>query len=287
MPPSAPDIDWTQPATIIIAFIALVQPWAISLYRRFLSRRKLSIVTSGRLEIAYCLPFGSFLALKGAIYSERLQTLVTSMSALVANDSTGESRLLRVHLFRDAKLTFAGTTMTVSAELAKPFIVEAEEVGQYYATFIDFADFRSLEEIGRRVMPLWSQYIATRTQALTASIGIRPADAVQASLFDQRAQQLILGEHSAFLNQPDIVPIVAEIESLFHWTQGNYHVTLSLDVEGDRRTFPTSWPFEITAEDEALLRSNVSLIMRGLCGSNEPTLPRYVYPEYGRASNRH
>lgn len=275
------DTDWTSIATIIIAVIALVQPWAIAVYRRFFSRRKLTIVTSGRLEIAYCLPFGSFLALKGAIYSEHRQTLVTSMSAVVRNEDTGEDRTLRVHLFRDPKLTFTGTTITISTEVARPFVIEVEEVGQYYATFIDFGDFSSLEEIGRRISSLWNQYAATSVPALVSAIGTRPADPVQAALFEQRARKLIFEAHSDFLSQPDISPIVREVENLFSWPQGDYRVTLSLQVEGDKRTFPTSWPFHLTTGDETILRSNLPLIMRNLCGFTDLTLPLYAYPEYG------
>lgn len=272
--------DWTKPWTLIIALIALAQPWAISLYRRFFLRRDIKVIPSGRMEIGYSLPFGSHLALKGAIYSKNTPTLVKSMFADVRQESNGSVRKLRVHMFRDPELRFSGTAPQVLVEAAKPILIERDGIEQFYAVFIDYQDFAVVDSIAARIQPLWNAFRDAKLGGQFVALGQRPDNAFLAMIWDQNARNLLYSGVDDFLGQPEAIAIVAEVDALFHWRPGDYHVTLLLAVEDESRNFPTSWPITITPADEATLKSNMPIIMRNLCGLNDPTIPKFVYAQY-------
>jgi hypothetical protein len=272
------DTDWTGPWTLVIAVVALAQPWAISVYRSLFRRRRVKEIPSGRMEIGYSFPFGSNICLKGAIYSENSPSLVKSMAVEVRNIVTSSTRMLKMHLSRDPELKFSGNVLSVSAQLAEPILVEKDGVGQFYVTFIDFDDFGHLEDIGRRILPLWNAYRDANFDP--AGLGNRPTEPLLAALFDQQLQNKFRLLFNAFCATPEIIPLVSEVESLYHWPPGDYCVTLSFLIEGEKRQFPTSWPITIMDKEQMDLKTNLPLIMRNLCGFNDPTLARFVYPEY-------
>jgi hypothetical protein len=272
--------DWAKTVAIVISFVALAQPWVIALYKKYWRRRALVIVPSGRLEVAFSLPFASNLTIKGSIYSKNRASLIRTMNVSVQHEQTDYTRELKAHLLRDPKLTFGSNVMTASAEMAGAIHIDEDEIASFYITFIDYNDFNGFELTAPRTYKKWEDFMAPRLLDYIKKIGPRPTDQEKAIAYETAAQPFIETSFSEFLNTAPAQAIANELRALFHWPEGTYRMTLSCEVQDDRHRYAETWRFSMDPLQVGNLQNNVTRMMRDMCQLTTAGFAYCAYPHY-------
>jgi len=274
-------VDWTQVITAAVAVVALVQPWAFSLYQNVFNQRQIKFFKTSRPEISYDSDFGSSIALLGVIYSGNRSSLVTRMTATVTHIESQTTRNLTAHLVRSADFTVSAAGTTYSKSLASPFKIAADEMAAYNTIFVDLAAFDRLDVMWPLVSNVWRAYAEPR---VTVALGPRPM-ADQAASWSAQANELAGGDmFEKFMFSPELQPYVEQLEAEFRWPQGRYDVVVCCAIDGAGTATSPHWRFHVGSEDEARLRQNLPLIVRKMCGLGpfSETQPRY--PDYEQTS---
>src|SRR5712692_9330241 len=100
----------------VVAFAALVQPWIIGAWRRFVRRGTVDIYETGTIEVGFS-AFGPSIGLMGTLRSRDRDMFVQSATLTVVKKDTAISHKFEWILFRNPK-TVIGPAVGQSAEVA-------------------------------------------------------------------------------------------------------------------------------------------------------------------------
>lgn len=121
--------------SLIIAGIALIQPWLIATWKRFFRQGEIDIHETGGIELGYN-NFGPTIGLNGTLRAANRDQFVRSISLTITKMKDNSRHTFEWGLFRSAKLSSSGT-QEMSFELPSGFMLTTAQPHRYSIQFYD------------------------------------------------------------------------------------------------------------------------------------------------------
>ena len=137
----------------IIATIALLQPWVVALWKRFLRQGTIDIHETGTIEVGYS-SYGATIGLTGTLRAVHRDQFVRSIELTVVKGKDSSQHFFNWGLFRSGKLTI-GRESEMTVELPSGFMLTTREPGRYSTLFVDSALQAEIRPHLTRVVEAW------------------------------------------------------------------------------------------------------------------------------------
>lgn len=258
---------------LIIALVALVQPWLRALWRRFIWKPKLIPHSAGRIEIGFS-DLGPTIGLVGTLECRRRQTFVQSMEVLLIRSKDSLTHNFYWGIFRPLSL---GATQE-GLQLSSGFLARPEEPYRYNIQFWEGDLQRELRPKLEALRQAWQNRVLKRFGEDLGAVasGAAPAPA-QAEL--RRQIEELYREFS----QEDLhVRTYHALQRLCYWEPGDYTVDLRVATAHPKAVHTDSWTFTLDEEAVENLRLNIVKVIQSTC--NQPIGQySFIYLPYERS----
>jgi hypothetical protein len=248
---------WTALATIV-AFIALIQPWLLSLWRRLFKRGSIDIHPTSLIEVGYS-GFGATIGLMGTLRAVDRDMFVQWVKLILVR-SDDSVREFEWNAFRTPKIS-VGTAVGQSAEvgLQVPFslLILALQPHQFNIIFSDPELIRAAQPTIQAMHSAWIE----RTQKL--GLGLQPSQSHPNYQQNLKRWQRAFTE---FLTDITVQEALAVLNHLFYWNVGTYHLTMYVQTARPNKVYKETWSFTLTEGDVEKFKSNTYSILEELCG---------------------
>ena len=246
-----PRLDWTFDWKLIIAVIALSQPWFISIYKRLFRKARVEVFEAGSIEIGFS-SLGPTIGLNGTMTVKSNDTFVSAIKVKVVREKDGSTHDFEWALFRSNRVKYSQPS-ELEVELASGFMLMQKQAHRYN---ILFAEQVFIQEMNNALTPMVT---AWNTQAP------RPQDLQQATA-GTTIEQLRESTYKEFLKNPVSLLAYNAVDRMRYWDAGVYRLTLSVETVHPDMTFETAWKFELSATDAERLSYNSPNIVDRACG---------------------
>lgn len=257
-------LKWGVP--LIIAVVALAQPWIIGLYQRFVRRAAIDVYEAGTIEICYA-SAGTTISLQGTLRAIHTDQFIREISL----------RLVRLHDRSQHDLEWAafhpvGAQVSASAtptiEVPAGFLLT---VGSPHRFRIQFMDPVVFTEIGALLDQLRTDW----GNALLAAYG----GSITENLDPATAQSITDQAYAEFNGAPSTLNAYGELDRRCYWDAGDYSLTMTVSTARPERSFSRTWRFSIAQGDVDRLRLNRVGVLAQVAGRMTGQY-NFVYAKY-------
>lgn len=241
---------------LIVAFIALVQPWIALGWRRFFRQGSVEIYPTGLLEIGFS-SYGPTLGLRGSAHAMHQNMLIRSAEITLTRRRDQAEHILQWGVFRSPTLDPQPQTMQLCSTLS----LTRELSIPYNILFWDEGTRERMRPLIEKVSERWT------AETVRAGPLIGPA----------------LSEAYERFSHSDVhVRTFGELERICYWEPGEYVIALDVNTARPRKRFRKSWIFTLTEREVDYLRQNTVRILLNTCGQ-QITPWHFAYVKYVKA----
>jgi hypothetical protein len=257
---------WAEWASFIIAVVALLQVWAIALWKRY-RPGQLAIYESGNIELGFSV-FGPTISLRGSLRALHREVFVTSAKLRVVRLKDKAESNFSWRFFRPFSVDVSGKEDSTVDPVAGFALTPATSF-KYHIFFASDAFVAEFQPSADKVRDEWPTFFSA--DLATHSPGKTGAQLPTGSVEFEAS----LGR---YLNTAKPTALWAELNHSFFWQSGDY--LLELKVSGEKLPKPATklWRFAIAQTDSDSMRLNAIGILRALSGSSASY--NFAYPEY-------
>jgi hypothetical protein len=251
--------------------IALIQPWAIALWRKAFRPGTIDIHEAGTIEVGYS-AFGPTIGLRGTLRAVHRDQFVREIALTVVKQKDRSRHTFNWFVFRAEKLTAAGTEDS-SYEVAAGFILLTTQPYRYSILFADYATRDEMKPHIESLQAGWNSY----TRQAADTVVRRGTAASVASIGHAVAQSPdTFGE---FAKTQISVDTYGVMERRLYWEAGTYALEMNVRTTRPENNFQRRWKFHLTEADFQNLRLNAVAIMGAACSQSDPVF-NWAYPHY-------
>lgn len=253
---------------LIIALAALIQPWLISIWKKFFIKSYIDIFETGKIEIGYS-TFGPTIGLVGTLRCTNGDFFIREIQVNLIKTKDSSSHKFNWGVFRTEKLTNTGDES--SFELPYGFLLSTTLPRRYSIQFHDLQTQSELQNITNKVSEEWSSI-------LYESMKDNPEQS-----FNQTSSEAELSQFSIyqeFSKTPIHVNSYTSLDRLCYWEIGEYSIEMIVFTSNPNHNFRNKWSFSINDKDQAQLRLNVVKIMQDVCGRSSFSKYNFSYADY-------
>jgi hypothetical protein len=238
--------------SLIVAAVALVQPWVYALWKRLFRPGDIDIYPSTRIEIGYS-GLGPTIGLTGTLRAVHKDQFVESLQLVVTKLKDSSRHDFDWVVLRAGKLLSTGTS-EVSMELVSGFMLMTNQPYRYN---ILFQDGQTQTELGKYMDDVRVEWAKVQ----------KPAGSVLEDVF------------RAFGNQSTtLTDNYTAIDRQMYWEPGSYRLEIIVNTTRPEQSISEEWVFELTSADVKGLRLNPLIILREVCGLT--VTYNFAYPAY-------
>jgi hypothetical protein len=257
--------------TLIIAFLALVQPRAAAAWRRYVRPGTAEIYQTGTIEIGYS-GFGATIGLHGTFRARYRDCFIRSVRLDLVKERDRSQHRFEWALFRSYRFV-SGRQQEVAFELPAGFMLLTSQPYRYNILFTDTLlqnDIRSTLDPFREA---WNQFTLDSLPP-----GLRQPQTDPASI-QQAVGEVQRRVYPQFAQDPRHVDAFTRIDRHLYWEAGRYRLTMHVETAHPDRRFTQSWSFELTDQHVRTLRFNSIKIIQEACGQFIGQY-NFIYPPY-------
>jgi hypothetical protein len=252
--------------SLIIAAIALVQPWLIGLFKKCFKRKRVEIYEAGTVEIGAS-NFGPTVGLFGTLNAVHGDAVVQNMSVKVVRLKDKAEHDFSWAVFRSPKFVAAGPDP--SFQLCTAFVVPAASPHHFNILFWDRAIIDEAQPAVSDLMKQWSEFLQNKRQRASVD------DNVDSPEFRTNA-------YDEFAKTPGPLKTYTALQDMFYWFPGRYSLQLEVATIHPKNKFIKKWAFKLTEQDSDRLKLNIVNVLREICAV--PPFPyNFAYAKYETA----
>lgn len=225
----------------VIAILALLQPWIIKLWDRFLRKIRVKFIPTAKIKLYYNRS-GAYVYLGGVIESQNKAAVVRDMAVKVIRKQDKAELLLDWSSFVVPVFQSVGGNSVTTSEIARPFKVES---GSLYPVFVEFVSINMQENT--RLTEIYSA-IATESRTI-----MQPNYTIEAAKY-------ALANTEIYKNFRD------ELLQNFYWRADDYIIELTITYN-DTKTMQYRFKFNIDAGEATEFKKNIEKSLQ--CGLDE------------------
>jgi hypothetical protein len=243
-----------QWGALVLATIALIQPWCMQLWRSVFRQGSIDIYKTGTIEIGYS-TFGPTIGLHGTLCARDRDLFVANAKLTVLRVSDNATHHFEWAAFRPAVINLTRPIDNIA--LPAGFMLTVQRPQRFNIFFNDTGQQQEMATVIETLRAAW--WAAVRA-ALPGGLPQNPT-AVQ-----QQINQAAQAAYPAFQSAPAHVAAFTGLDQLFYWTAGQYRLALTVETVRPNRSFPKGWNFQLTAAQSQNLRLNPIKIVQDTCG---------------------
>jgi hypothetical protein len=255
--------------TLLVAMVALVQPWLIAGWKRFFRAGSVEIHQTGTVELGYS-GFGATIGLHGTLRARDRDFFVSSMSLEVVRQSDRSQHQLDWGLLRSHQVVM-GRPDEVTVELPAGFMLMASQPHRYNILFQDSGQQGEMRRALGPVIVAWKKDVE---EGLDDGSIKAPED-----------QQEVRARYESFALERVHVEGFTKVGQLTYWRPGRYGLTMTVRTARPDRAFVREWEFELGDEDAEQLGLNCVTILKQACWQNVERY-NFAYVPYEAAEGR-
>lgn len=252
---------WTQ----IIATLALIQPWLISLCKRFLKKGKIDIYPSGSIEIGFS-DFGPTIAIQGTLLATNKDVFINNIQLKIRKLKNNEEHKFDWVAFRSPQINI-GQSSPQTIEWPASFIVSASRPHRYVIVFSDIETMNEIRVLIEGCIREAQMVVQKYPHLLEATLGrVSYADALEE-----------YGKSQAYQKAYDV------ISRLLYWEKGDYELLIIVNADKPQKVFKSLYKFTLTEQDFESLRLNIIRIIDNpfrLSFRENPWIYYFAYTTY-------
>lgn len=252
--------------SLIVAAIALVQPWAIALWRKLVRPGTIDIHETGTIEIGYS-SYGPTIGLRGTLRAVHRDHFVRNIELTVIKERDGSHHSFEWLLFKAEKMTSQGKD-DISLEIAAGFMLLITQPRSYSILFVDAATRAEIKPALETLQREWTKYATAK--------GTGPAESIQVAI-----GKALVESSTAFQNfskERVATDTYSILERRLYWEPGRYFLQMRVNTTRPENTFHRNWTFELSEPDFQSLRLNAVAIISEAC--SQVTNYNFAYPAY-------
>lgn len=241
---------------LIIALVALVQPWLRVAWRHLIWKPKLIPHPAGTIELGFS-SLGPTLALLGTLECRRRQTFVRSMDILVVRLKDSSSHRFSWGIFRSLAFGTANQTF----ELSSGFLARPEEPYRYN---IQFWERTFQDEIRPKLEALrqaWQERVVQQLGDDLQTVASGSSAAPEAAELRGKFEKL----YRQFSQQGLHVSTYENLQRMCYWEPGSYRIELRVATAQPSAVHTASWELLLEEKHVRSLRSNILKILQEAC----------------------
>ncbi|WP_144410372.1 hypothetical protein [Chromobacterium vaccinii] len=256
------EINWQ----LVIAFLALAQPWLIKLFSAFFKRAKLEIYETGKIELGFS-QFGPTINLAGTLRPINRDIFVSQIQIEIIRKRDSAQHIFKWYAFKNGVIPTIDQTQQI--EIASGFHISLNSPKQYNIFFASGTFQEDTNSLTASFIKKWNEIQGNYFDSLTVEKKTIPTTtATKEGLFDN----LTKTEESRAL--------FGRLTELFFWMPSDYEVKIIINTS-ETKQIKTAWKFNITDEESQNIKGNAMAIMRGACGLGH--FHTFIYKEYSKS----
>jgi hypothetical protein len=236
--------DKLQVATVVIAAVALAQPWLYVAYRKFFRRGLIETHLTSNLDIGFT-NFGPMITVGGTFRAVNRDIFISSIGLEVTREKDSSKHEFHWIGFFPRAIPLTPTAAEQSSfEVASGFMVLQNDPRRFN---ILFADSSTKEEMDS---PLAKAY-----EALLSSKQGLGIDNLGGCLRYEpnKAMELLTKIGNEYRKHPDYVSAYSDLTKICYWQAGAYQLSMDVSTARPNHRFTTRCRFELSADDEKRL----------------------------------
>jgi len=254
--------------TLILAFLALIQPWTISLWKRYIRKGRIEIYETGNIEVGYS-SFGPTIGLIGTLRCIHRDIFINSIGLEVVRQKDGSKHMFEWGLFRDRRLTSSGGE-EASFELPSGFMLLVSAPKRYDILFFDPNSQSDMRPHINGVRDAWVKFTIASGIIKARMDTPSPVENIEA-----------LGqEFEKFQKKEEYFLKFPILERLCYWDSGRYAIRMTVRTVEQKRSYEKEWFFDLSDQDAQLLRLNVVKILMDTCERPSYYQYHFAFPKY-------
>lgn len=253
-------LDHGATLTATAAWIALVQPWCLVVWKRFFRSGQIDIYPTGTIEIGYS-SFGPTVALVGTLKASHRDFFVPRIRLTLVKEKDHSQHDFEWCVFRSHKMS-VGKELEIALELPYSFMVMQSQPHRYNILFYDQVRLEEIRPIFTSFREAWYQH---RGHPSHISEDDRTA-------------------YASFNTVQAHVSAYTALDRLFYWEPGAYRLCMMVETENGK-VFVKHWSFMLSPEEEKNLRYNPLILEQEICDQKDIKYT-FAYPRYQTASSK-
>jgi hypothetical protein len=241
---------------LIIALVALLQPWLRAFWRRFIWKPKLVPHPAGSIEVGFS-GFGPTIALIGTLEGRRRQVFIRSMDLELVRAKDKSVHNLSWGIFRSLTL---GSTQE-GFQLSSGFLVRPEEPYRYNIQFWEGEFQKELRPKLEALRRAWQESVLQAYgDALQAA-----ATGLESAPSQPELRRQIEDHYRGFSQQNLHVTTYQAVQRMCYWEPGDYKIKLQVATAHPDAVHSVTWAFALDEDAVNNLRFNILKILQEVC----------------------
>lgn len=245
--------------TLTVAVLALVQPWLVAIWRRFLRAGVVDIHETGRIEIGYS-AFGATIGLHGTLRARDRDFFIRTAYLEILKERDQSQHRLDWGAFRSSRL-IVGRPEEMTLELPSGFMLVTSQPHRYNIQFHDMALQDDIRPVLERLGRAWFA-------AVDAEVRTAVGDSADAAELAQEADRALSTTYETFQRDPQHVDTFVALDRLCYWEAGRYRLTLVVQTARPDRQYARRWSFVLSEPEVQSLRMNPLKIVQDACAQH-------------------
>lgn len=250
-----------QYGTLIVAIIALIQPWLLYLWKKFVRKGEIEIYPTGSIEVGYS-SYGPTIGLHGTFRCLNQDVFVSSINLDIVKQKDNSTHSFDWGVFRSQKLTHKGEE--AEFELPYGFMLSTLQPKRYNVAFFDT---RTRNEMLDKIQKLKEEWIKILSNEVREK-GIPDETTISKKYYDEFSKSQL---H---------VETYTNLDRLCYWENGKYDLILKVYSSKPNRVFEKRWEFSLREEEVKAIRLNALKILQDTCGVKSYGLYNFANTKY-------
>lgn len=219
----------------ILAVVALIQPWIITMWKKFFKPLKVTFIPSAKIKLYYNRS-GAYIYLGGVIEAKNRPAVIKDISVKVIRQSDKAELAMDWSSFMVPVFQSVGGNSVTTSEIARPFMIGANGLNPIFVEFAN-ADIQVIDHLSKihEKLKLESRRIFNTNTP-----------------FDQAKNQLqTMPEYQAFRE---------ELLENFYWKISDYKIELTINHD-DNKTETYVYLFSLDQDEVSDFKKNIDEAM--------------------------
>jgi hypothetical protein len=249
--PETQNLSWIEQwGSLVIAFIALSQPWIISLYKKFIKSPQVKLFEAGKIEIGYS-NYGPTIGLNGTLIIENKDVFIRNINLELKRERDNSTHIFEWSYFRSNKIRLS-QPKDMEFELAAGFMLSTKQPQRFNILFIDNTSQKELFVILEQFQKAWNDFFWPK---------FRNAQLQNTTLSTDQFKHFV---HPEFTKADIHIDTWGKVDRIRYWEKGKYSLKININSSSPDKTFNTIYNFTLT-DDERLISYNSMEILDVVC----------------------
>ncbi len=256
--------------TFIVAFLALIQPWIIALYKRFFRQGEIDIYETGSIEIGYS-TFGPTIGINGTLRCHHNDLFVQDIKLELVKQKNSSRHIFDWGVFRNQKLTMSGDQNEF--EIPYGFMLSTSSPRRFNIQFHDIQVKSEMQTVINKVNEEWVKGIIDiiyqgDPQLLPEAGGLSSYPSA------------IIGFYEQFKKKDTHVQAYTDLDRMCYWEEGKYSLIMTVQTAKPNKQFIKKWDFNLSEQDKESVRLNSVNMLQEVLLPKLPVQYYFAFPKY-------